>query len=131
MALDAAVDIQHNGFQPVVIPASGQGVHQAGKVPLIQVGVGLLQHPVQGLTPQQPRLAVLRHAEIRVQIQLRAALPEQPGAEGVNGGDLGAVNQRGLPLEMGVPRPLLEGLPKRLHNLAAQLRRRRLGKGDD
>ena len=35
VALDAAVDVQHNGFQPVVIPPGGQGIHQAGKVSLL------------------------------------------------------------------------------------------------
>ena len=92
--------------------------------------VGVLQHPLQGQLPQQPRLPVVHEAEIRVQVQLGAALPQEAGAEGVDGGNLRAVDEGGLPSQVGVVRLLSQSLLDGGQNFAPQLGRCRFGEGD-
>ena len=130
VALDAAMDVQDHLPQPPVIPSGGHGVHQDGEVPLIQVLVGILQHPLQGQLPQQTRFPIVHEPEVRIQVQLGAALPQEARAEGVDGGDLGAVDEGGLPSQVGVVRLLSQRLLDGGQDFAPQLGRRRLGEGD-
>ena len=124
------MDVQDHLPQPPVIPSGGHGVHQDGEVPLIQVLVGVLQHPLQGQLPQQTRFPIIHEPEVRIQVQLGAALSQEAGAEGVDGGDLGAVDEGGLPSQVGVVRLLSPRLLDGGQDLAPQLGRRRLGEGD-
>ena len=130
VALDAAVDVQDHLPQPPVIPSGRHGVHQDGEISFVQMLVGVLQHPLQSQLSQQTRFPVVHEAEIRVQVQLGAALPQEAGTEGVDGGDLGAVDEGGLPSQVGVVRLLSQCLLDGGQNLAPQLGRRRLGEGD-
>ena len=132
MALHPSGDVQHDLGQTAVVPPGGQGVHQPGEGPLgvhalIPAVQGLLQHPGH----QHLGLPLVAQAEVRVQVQQVAALPQQGGAEGVDGGDLGLVDQGGLPPQVPVVGPLRQPVGQLLGDTGPQLRRRRLGVGDD
>ena len=128
VALDAAEHVQHDLLQAAVVPPGGHGVHQGGKVPL---RVQILVLAVQGL-PQHPghqdrALPLVAQPKVRVQPDLVAALPQQSGTEGVHRGDLGLVDQRGLPPQVPVVGPLRQPVGQLLSNPGPQLCRSRPG----
>ena len=76
-------------------------------------------------------LPLVAQAEVRVQIQQVAALTEEGGAEGVDGGDLCLIDQSGLTAEVPVVGRLRQPGGQFLGNAGPQLPRGRLGVGDD
>ena len=60
-----------------------------------------------------------------------AALPQQLGAEGVDGGDARLVHQGGLTAQVAVGGPQSQPVGQLLHNTAPQLGSGSLGVGDD
>ena len=132
MALDPPKHIQHDLGQAAVIPSGGEGIHQKGEVPLrINVPVLLLQHVLQHLGHHHMALPLVAQAEVRVQIQQVPALPEEGGAEGVDGGDLSLIDQGGLPAEVPVVGSLRQPGGQLLGDAGPQLPCGRLGVGDD
>ncbi len=107
MALDPASHIQHDVHQAAVIPSGGHGVHQKGKVIPRRDGlISLVQHLVEGFPHQDRSLVFIAEAEVVVQIQPVAFLPQELGAESVDGGDLGLIDQGRLP-----PKRSVSGTP--------------------
>ena len=75
-------------------------------------------------------LPLVAQAEIRVQVQQVAVLPEEGGTEGVDGGNLRLVDQGGLAAEVAVVGGLRQPVRQLLGDAPPQLGRRRLGEGD-
>ena len=132
VALDAAKYIQHNLLQAAVVPACRQGVHQQREVvSLLEVLILLLQHVLEHLGGHHRPLSLIAQAEVGVQVQQVASLPQQGGTEGVDGGDLCLIDQSGLSAEMAVVGVLGQTLGQLLGDAPPQLSRCRLGVGDD
>ena len=131
MGLHPAPDVQDDLHEPGVVPPGGHGVHQPGEVAVRRdVLIALLQHVVEGAEHEDARLPLVAQPEVRVQVQQVAALPQQLGAEGVNRGDLGLVNQSRLTAQVGVGGPLRQPGGQLLHDAAPQLGGGGLGVGD-
>ena len=138
VALGLFVEVQHQGLQRPVIPSGSQGLRQlAGVAVLLDVGVKILQYPVQHPPPQQHGLLFVQHPEIRGQAVLLHrgqqvhVLAEQSGAEGVHGFDVRLIHPQHLPPQVAVPGPVRHPAGQLLGDLAPQLRRCGLGIGDD
>ena len=132
MGLDPAPDVQHDLHEAAVIPPGGHGIHQPGKIAALgQALVALLQHVVEGAQHQHPRLPLVAELEIRVQVDGMAALPQKLGAEGVDGGDIRLVDQRGLAAQAAVGGSLCQPGGELLHNARAQLGGGGFGVSDD
>ena len=132
VALDAAEHVQHDLGQAAVVPPGGQGVHQDGKGAVrLDSLVLLLQHVLQHLGHEHLCLPLVAQPEVRVQVQPVALLPQEGGAEGVDGGDLGPVHQGGLPPQVPVPWVLRQAGGELLGDAGAQLGGGGLGVGDD
>ena len=131
MGLHPAPDIQDDLHQPGVVPPGGHGVHQLGKVAARHdVLIAPLQHVVEGPEHEDARLPLVAQAEVRIQVQQVAALPQQLGAKGVDRGDLCLVNQSRLTAQMGVGGVLRQPGGQLLHDAAPQLGGGGLGVGD-
>ena len=103
MALGAAVDVKDDLLHRLIVPVSRQGIHQGAEAGiLLDVRITALQHRFHGLGTQVFSLCVVTQAEVRVQARAAAALPEKVQAEGIDGGDLGAVNQSCIAPQVGV-----------------------------
>ena len=125
-------DVQHDLHEPAVVPPGGHGVHQPGEVaPLGDVLIAPIQHIVEGAEHEDARLPLVAQAEVRIQLQQVAALPQKLGAEGVDGGDLGLIDQGGLPPQVGVGGALRQPGGQLLHDAAPQLGGGGLGVGND
>lgn len=132
MALHPGADILDDLHQLTVVPAVGEGVHQAGKVALPRHGcVALLQHLVQGLVHEHLGFVAVTDPEVVVQIQAVALLPEELGAESVDGGDIRFIEQSGLPAEADILRVKSHTLRQLGGDAAFQLGGGGLGKSDD
>ena len=132
MALDPPADVHDHLDQAAVLPAVRHGVHQAGKVTLpLHGAVAFLQDLGEGFLQQDLGLVLVAHPEIIVQIQTVTLLPEETGAEGVDGGNIRLVNQGSLTTQAGVLG--MEGKPvgDLGGNAAFELGGCRLGVGDD
>ncbi len=131
VGLHPAPDVQDDLHQPGVVPPGGHGVHQLGEVAARHdVLIAPLQHVVEGPEHEDARLPLVAQAEVRVQVQQVAALPQQLGAKGVDRGDLGFVNQSRLTAQMGVGGVLRQPGGQLLHDAAPQLGGGGLGVGD-
>ena len=125
-------DVQHDLHEPAVVPPGGHGVHQPGEItPLGDVLIAPVQHIVEGAEHEDARLPLVAQAEVRIQLQQVAALPQKLGAEGVDGGDLGLIDQGGLPPQVGVGGALRQPGGQLLHDAAPQLGGGGLGVGND
>ena len=138
VALGLFVEVQHQGLQRPVIPSGSQGLRQlAGVAVLLDVGVKILQYPVQHPPPQEHGLLFVQHPEIRGQAVLLHrgqqvhVLPQKSGAEGVHGFDVRLIHPQHLPPQVAVPGPVRHPAGQLLGDLAPQLRRCGLGIGDD
>ena len=73
------------------------------------MGIEVLQHPGEHPAAQKGRLVLVQHPEVRREPPLLPAvqqvdiLPQEGGAEGVDGLDVRLVDQQELPLEVAVP----------------------------
>ena len=132
VGLDLAVDVQSDLHQPAVVPPGGQGVHQQCEIRVLPDGlIPPFQQVVHGPESQHPRLPLVAEAEVRLQVQQVAALPQELGAEGVDGGNLGLVDQGGLPPQMAVAGLFRQPGGQLVHDAPAQLGGGGLGVGDD
>ena len=138
VALGLFVEVQHQGLQRPVIPSGSQGLRQlAGVAVLLDVGVKILQYPIQHPPPQQHGLLFVQHPEIRGQAVLLHrgqqvhVLAEQSGAEGVHGFDVRLIHPQHLPPQVAVPGPVRHPAGQLLGDLAPQFRCGGLGIGDD
>ena len=136
MALDLPVEIQHQLLQPPVVPAEAEGVRQLRRAGA-HTGVKGLQHAAQHTAAQQGGLPLVQHTEVRrqpplpLEVQQVDVLPQQGGAEGVDGLDVRLVDQQQLALEVAVTGPVRHAPGQLLGDALAQLRRCRAGVGDD
>ena len=132
MALHLSIDIQGNPDQTAVVPPGGHRVQKPGEIPLrLYRLIPLFQHIVHGLEHQHSRLALVTEPEIGVQIQQVPALPEELGAERMDGRDLRLIDQRGLPPQMAVPRALCKAGRQFLHDPSPELGSGGFGIGND
>ena len=137
VALELFVDLQHQLHQCPVIPAGTEGIGKLG-FRFIHGFIKLLQRPLQHTPPHQRRLVLIQHAEIRregvglaVFGKKVGIFPEKRGTKGVHGLDVRLIDPQELALEMFVGGVLGHAFTELRGNLAAKLRRRSLGIGDD
>ncbi len=136
VALDLAVQLQHQILQAAVVPPKAKAVRQLG-LSRRHTGIEALQHAGQNPLPQQLRFPLVQHTEIRCQsallpqIQQVNILTQQSGTERINGLDVRLVHQQQLPLEMAVPRVLRHAASQLLSNALPQLGGGGPGVGDD
>ena len=137
MTLQLDMHFQHQLCQASVVPAGTQRVRQHG-AGIVQSVVKCLQHPLQHPLPQQPGIPLVQHPKIRRQGmavplpgQQVGVLPQQRRAKGVHGFDVRLIHPQQLVFQVTAVRGLRQPLCQLLGDLALQLRRRRLGVGDD
>ena len=140
VALELAVQLRDQPRQRPVIPSRAQGVRQQGVLPVAAFDgpVKVLQRGLQRPLPQQRRLTLVQHPEIRRQgialpllCQKMGVLPQQCRAEGVHGLDVRLIHPQKLAAEVSVLRGLRHPFGQFSGDLAPQLRRGGLGVGDD
>ena len=132
MALDAGVDIQHDGLKPTVIPPGRQRIHQFGKGGiLLQMLVSLLQRPGQDAVFQNGTLAVVPHPEVGLKVDAVPLLPHKSRTKGVDCGDLCAVDDQLLAVQKGIAGIRGQPVVQFVHDLPPQLGGGGLGVGDD
>ena len=110
------VDLQDQGFQARVALSDGIGLHKFRKPGLllrILCPVMILQKLPDHVALQKLQLALVPDPKGGIQVDLVEIIADHVLAEAVDGGDLGVVDQRLLPLQMLVFRigqkPLLQG----------------------
>ena len=133
------VAVEHQRAARAVVPPRAKGIGQERRaVVLAHRLVKFIQRAREHPLAQKLRLILVEHAEIgpqrmtaRVLTQQVAVLAQQRRAEGVHRFDVRAVDTQQLPLQMRVERVLLQLFAENLGDLAAQLRRRGAGVGND
>ena len=106
-------------------------------IPPADALVKLLQYLLQHLHPQQLRLLLIQHPEIRGQAPLPLrrqqvdVLPQQAPAKGVHRFDVRLIHPHHLAAQVHILRLPGHSLAQLCGDPAPQLRRRRFGEGDD
>ena len=139
VALDLPVDVQHQPLQRPVIPPGTQRLRQllGLGIPPADALVKLLQYLLQHLHPQQLRLLLIQHPEIRGQAPLPLRwqqvdiLPQQAPAKGIHRFDVRLIHPHHLAAQVHILRLTGHSLAQLCGDPAPQLRRRRFGEGDD
>ena len=132
VALHLAVELQHQLLQPFVVSAGAYGIRQLQKARvLLRRVVPGVQHFFESPGHHASGPLLVQHGKVRPDLGLVAVLAEKGGTEGVDGTDLGPVEQGALPPEAAVHGVGCQGRGQLLHDAAAQLSRRRPGIGDD
>ena len=136
VALNPAMELQHQLLQPSVIPAEAEAVGQL-HLPGGHIRVKILQNPGQHPLTQQLRLPLVQHPEVRCQSALISqvkqvdVLPQQCCTESVDGFDVRLIYQQQLALEMAVAGTARHAATQLLCNALPQLGGGGLGEGDD
>ena len=105
MALHTGVQRQNQALQPGVVPPGAYGIRQQPERGVLVNGfIPLFQYLGQAGLFQLVHAVLLRNFEIRAQPQTQTMLPNQIGAESVNGADLGVTHQRILTAERRITR---------------------------
>ena len=136
MALQLAVQLQHQLLQAAVVPTETESVRQcsaAGR----QISVKFLQHPGQHPSAQEHCFTLIQHAEIRcqsplsLQFQQMDILPQKSSTEGIDGLDIRLIDQQQLSLEMAVIGIFRNAGRQFLRNAPPQFRGGGTGIGND
>jgi len=123
------IQSQNLFFQPLFLSRRREIFHTGKKVfPAFRKII--LQHLRQDILHEKLDFPVIRHTEIRIQVNFVKMVPDNIKAEAVNGGDLGIMNQRQLLEQMGISRIIIHSGGKSLGNPLPHLGRRRIGKGN-
>ena len=119
VGLHLAVQLQHQFFQCLVIPAGAHGVGQTEKAGMCPgIGVMGVHDLVQGRALHGRGALLLDDAKVRRQMGALAVFAQKRGAEAVDRADLGAADQRALAAQLAVGRVLGDGAAELLHDAA-------------
>ncbi len=132
VAAGKVIEPQHQVLQSPVPAVGAEQVHQPVKIASrVVFPVALFQESFQGLIAQQGGLIFIHDAECRIHGAQVGIAPDHIHAEGVNGADLGPVQQQQLTAKMGLTGPTGEDLFQPCGNAVFHLRRCSVGKGDN
>ena len=130
VGLDKIVNFFDILRQTAVILAVAQHVRQLEEARL-RLGIGFLDDFPHGLVPQQAGFGVLRHPELRGNVEQMEILPDQVGTEAIDRADGCAGEKALLPPQPPVPRMLAHPAGKFGCDPLFHLGRRRFCEGDD
>ena len=131
IALHALIELEDQLVDGAVVPPRSQHIQRRGKLRVSLHGVvGRFQRIGQRTGTKLLSLLVVADAEIRRKVENVRVFAQDCAAEGVDGRDLRQIDAAHLPLQVPVFRLFGQKLTERGDQLAAQLGRSRLRKGD-